>query len=61
MGWKAKFNHLIGDEVVPYERSIELIESDGETSIVRLEMAATGMSKIRRVSADDVYFKLEPV
>lgn len=61
MSYHVKLSHLIGDKPVPYELPCELIESDGVKSVVKIKMAADGMSKTRTVAAEQIYFKLESV
>jgi hypothetical protein len=63
MGHHVKRQHLIGDKPVPYELPcvVHSIDNDLNVAVVEVEMAATGMTKVMRVRADQVYFKLEIV
>jgi hypothetical protein len=63
MARHVKRQHLIGDKPVPYELpcAVHSIDNGLNVATVEVEMAATGMTKVMHVRADQVYFKLESV
>jgi len=61
MGMHVKLAHKIGDIELPYELPCDVVLYHADKAVVKIKMAADGMTKTRTVPFDQVYFKLEAV